>query len=350
MQNISVVVPSLNPDENLEQVISSLFSCGFSDIIVINDGSGEQYDPLFEKAAKNGCTVLRHSENRGKGAALKTAFQFVLQNRQDCRGVVTVDADNQHRAADAAKTAEALLENGGLVLGVRDFDKADVPERSRLGNKITRRLFRLVGKRYISDTQTGLRGIDIKLLPSLLQLSGDRYEFETAVLLFCCNSKAKITEVPIETVYIEQNSGSHFNPLKDSLSVMRLLFGFAASSVFCSAIDLSSYFLAVRILEVLPLKERLLAATVFSRVLSSLCNYLLNRQTVFGKVCVKKGSVSRYYLLCLCQMLASWLLVWGLTLIIGGSSMLSKVIVDTFLFFISFYIQRDWVFAKTCEE
>ena len=185
LSNVSVVLPSLDPDEKLTQVIDGLLEYGFSDIVLVNDGSKPENLHYFEDAARLHPEIhlLTHEVNRGKGAALKTAFTYVLSNRPESRGVVTVDGDNQHHPADTRACAEAMLSSGHAVLGCRDFTLPDVPPRSRFGNHTTSLVFKIFCGMTISDTQTGLRAIPIKYLPTLNEVYGDRFEYETNMLL-----------------------------------------------------------------------------------------------------------------------------------------------------------------------
>lgn len=345
---IAVVIPSLNPDDKLLAVVEGLISYGFNDLIVVNDGSAADKIRYFELvAALPGCTVLSHDVNRGKGRALKTAFSYILEHRADCVGVVTVDGDNQHHPDDVAAVATALINDGSaLILGVRDFSQPEVPARSRFGNRLSALVFWLLCRRKISDTQTGLRGIPRLLLPGLLTLSGERFDFETNMLLYLHKNRIPMHEIGIRTIYLEENASSHFHAIFDSLSILRLVLAFAFSSVVSAALDVGCYGLAITLFHALPLRERVLAATIVARAISSAVNFWLNRRAVFGSDSALSRALPRYYLLCVCQLFCSWAGVWGLTLIIGGSSMLAKIIVDTLLFFISFNIQRHWVFSE----
>ena len=106
--DVSVILPSFKPDDNLLRCVGGLVEAGFTDIIVVDDGGGADYNKYFDEVRKKpGCTVLVHEENRGKGAALKTAFSWYLDNR-DGKGVITVDGDGQHRVCDIIACAEKL--------------------------------------------------------------------------------------------------------------------------------------------------------------------------------------------------------------------------------------------------
>lgn len=346
--NITVVIPSLDPDEKLKTVVDGLIKHGFEDIVIVNDGSRAENAFRFEElSVLSQCTVLTHDKNRGKGAALKTAFGYILKSRPDCIGVITADGDNQHHPDDIARLACALQKNdeGALILGARDFSQSGIPFRSRLGNRAASLILSAVCHRQITDTQTGLRAIPACRLKQISALEGERFEFETNMLLALHSLNIPLRDVKIRTIYIDDNQTSHFRAFSDTLRIIRPIAAFSLSSLCCAAADIGIYWLMIRLLFSLPLRQRTFAATVVSRILSSVMNYILNRSAVFGAKGPVSRSLVRYYILCIGQLLCSWAGTFGLTLIIGGSSVLSKLIVDTLLFFISFFIQRRWVFA-----
>ena len=226
LSNISVVLPSLDPDEKLHQVIDGLLEYGFTHIILVNDGSKQENLHYFEEEAAahpDVITLLHHEVNKGKGAALKNAFNWFLQNRPEGLGVVTVDGDNQHHPADTLACTEHMLETGHLTLGCRDFNQADVPARSSFGNKTTSAIFKIFVGMTISDTQTGLRAIPRSDLEILTTIAGDRFEYETNMLLAMKQQGIPFDEVKIRTVYIEENKSSHFHPIRDSWRIYKLI-------------------------------------------------------------------------------------------------------------------------------
>ena len=224
LNRISVVLPSLDPDAKLLTVIDGLLEYGFTDIVLVNDGSKPENMCYFEKAARHPeIHLLHHEVNRGKGAALKTAFRWILDNRPDSLGVVTVDGDNQHHPEDTRACSLHMAKTDRIVLGVRDFDQPDVPFKSRNGNKITSLVFKIFVGMTISDTQTGLRAIPKKYLPLLCDISGERFEYETNMLLEMKRSNIPFDEVKIRTVYIEENKSSHFRAVQDSWRIYKLI-------------------------------------------------------------------------------------------------------------------------------
>ncbi len=351
IKNMSVILPSYKPDEKLLAVLEGLNEKGFSDIIVINDGSGSDFDALFEAAnAYPNVTVLTHPENRGKGCALKTAFSYCMENRPSCTAVITVDGDNQHHPDDIFACCLKLSENPGqIVLGARSFASNEIPFRSRLGNVMTRSVFRLACGIRITDTQTGLRAIPAQYLPLMLETTGERYEYETNMLLEMKTHGVPFTEVTIRTLYLDDNDSSHFNPLKDSIKIYRTIFAFLASSLIASLLDLALFYLFVSVLAYLIPQGawNIFIATAAARVCSSLCNYLLNSKSVFHSQ--NKSSLARYYLLCVLQFAASAGLVSLAAFLIHAGNLgktIIKAIVDTMLFVLSYQIQREWVFKK----
>ncbi|MFX0559957.1 glycosyltransferase family 2 protein [Tepidibacillus infernus] len=229
MKKYAIIIPSLNPTESLVHYVQSLLEKGVAQIVVVNDGSQLECNDIFSKIKKmDRCTVLKHELNLGKGRALKTAFQYVLENHSDLAGVITADADGQHSVEDVYKVAKTL-ENSDeqIVLGVRDFRQANVPFRSYIGNRITSGIFEFLFHHKLGDTQTGLRGIPQEILKQLVELKGERYEYEMNMLIYATKIKMKITEVPIQTLYFDHNKGSHYKSIVDSFKVLsRLISGF----------------------------------------------------------------------------------------------------------------------------
>lgn len=224
---VTVVLPSLNPDEKLTAVLYELKEIGFDDIILVNDGSESSRLTYFPPDDDECCELLTHEVNRGKGAALKTAFACFLSSGRTSAGVVTVDGDHQHKAEDVRRCAEEMLKYpDSVILGVRDFSRHGTPLKSRAGNRLTSFVFRVFCGLRISDTQTGLRAIPRAYLSQLAAVEGERFEYETNMLLEMKRLNIPLRQVPIETVYIEGNASSHFHAVRDSFQIYRLIFRF----------------------------------------------------------------------------------------------------------------------------
>ena len=362
LRNISVVLPSLDPDEKLLAVVDGLLGAGFTDIILINDGSKKENLHYFETAATHPeVTLLHHEVNRGKGAALKTAFTWFLKNRPDALGVVTVDGDNQHHPDDTKACSEQMLRSRKVVLGCRDFSLSHVPKRSKFGNNMTCGIFKLMVGMTISDTQTGLRAIPTDAVKAFCDVKGDRFEYETNMLLAMKEQGIAFEEVKIRTVYIEENKSSHFRAVRDSVRIYKLIlahfFRYTLSSMASAVVDTGLFACLSWMLSNL-VKEPLLSIlpAVGARIVSSLLNFFLNKNMVFRSKVSTQQALLRYYLLAVPQMLLQAGLTWGATslLHLGADQTFLRtliyVAIMVVLYFASFVIQQRWVFAARKKE
>lgn len=348
-EKISVMIPAYQPDEKLIATITELVDNGFRDIVVVDDGSTEISKDVFAQVERFAeCTLLRHSVNRGKGAALKTAMAYCLNNKKNSEAVVTVDADGQHLVKDIEAVSSAALESGKVVLGVRNFSQSHIPARSVMGNKITSAVFRIFFGMKIRDTQTGLRAFPKAYWQDMLEVTGERYEYETNVLLIMNRRSIPYRQVDITTVYIEENKSSHFRAVRDSMRIYALILKYVFSSGIATVIDELLFYLLKRwaFLAFLPIPLTF-TATICARIVSSLVNFGINAKQVFKEDATKTAFL-RYYTLAVVQLGASATLVYGVEHLCGISSPLlstvAKAVIDTILFFFSFRIQHKWVF------
>ena len=357
LQKITVVLPSLDPDEKLKAVIDGLLEYGFTDIILVNDGSKPENLHYFEEAAQHPeVHLLTHAINRGKGAALKTAFTWFLENRPEQLGVVTVDGDNQHHPEDTKACALHMAEHELLTLGVRDFSLPHVPERSRKGNRITSAVFKIFCGMEISDTQTGLRAIPRKDLKILNEVKGDRFEYETNMLLALKENRIPFDEVKIRTVYIEENKSSHFRVFRDSWRIYKLILGhflkYTFSSVLSAVVDVAMVSLITMICnDFLTGLALTAAATVGARVVSMLVNFYLNKKIVFHSQASTGKAFLRYCMVAIPNMLLQLGLNQSIYWLFGiggertGLRTLIHVCVMAVLFVVVYFVQQRWVFT-----
>lgn len=359
-KDIAIVIPALNPDERMVHLVKDLTEAGFQNIILVDDGS-EISNRRFFKACKEdyNCRIIRHVVNFGKGMALKSAFNHILDNRPDIMGTVTVDCDGQHVISDIITCAKLVCAHpDSLVLGCRTFDDKSIPFRSRFGNKFTRRTIQLLCGIQVSDTQTGLRGMSRELLKDYFAATkGERFEYEMNMLLCAREHMIPIEEFPIQTIYLENNESSHFNPFIDSIRIYKVFLKFLLSSLSSFVIDIALFYLLGAIFRPLigdhaqvalfsiHITWLTLLRSVLSRLGSSLYNFTINKRQVFRNDSKDYSILVRYYILCICQLLISTILVeHALTFIFSRT--IRKCIFDTILFTISFQIQREWVFKK----
>ena len=336
-----ILIPAYNPGSHLEQLIADLIEYGVRHIVVVDDGSSSKSAPVFERIRNfEQCHLLTHAVNLGKGRAIKTGLNYCLLNFPDAFGVVTADADGQHLVRDVAKVAQVLKSNPeSLVLGVRDFD-TNVPLRSKVGNGITKGVFYLLMGKYLSDTQTGLRGIPVSFMPLLLHLEGEGYEYEMNMLIATKTRGLSVIEERISTVYIEKNRSSHFNPLLDSMKIYFLLLRFSFSSLLASMLDIILFSLCFK------LTSNILISIFLGRyTIGTLVNFVINRNYVFHYKEHLRRTIIRYYLFATVMGTGAFLLIRVVTEQLSVGVIVAKIVVEMFLFIISFTVQRDFIFA-----
>lgn len=349
-EEIGIIIPALNPDEKLIHFVEGLWEHGFTSIILVDDGSEIVNRKYFKEVKERfGCKIIRHVKNFGKGMALKSAFNFVLSERTDLKGIVTVDCDGQHSLEDTITCAKLTLENPAcLILGCRQFHDKSIPLRSRFGNNFTRLTIKLLCGINVSDTQTGLRGMSCELLREYFAATkGERFEYEMNMLIEAKESGIPIKEFPIQTIYLENNESSHFNPLIDSIRIYKVFLKFSLSSLSSFFIDMCIFYLYTKCMRGhLPELMVLYSGHFLAKILSSIYNFTMNKKKVFKNQSKTVPVLIRYYTLWFCQTLLSAVLLVKVFSLLRFSVTILRMIVETCIYFISFQIQREWVFRK----
>lgn len=345
--NLCVLIPAYEPDKSLIQLVEELQKYNYRKIVIINDGSDISKQDIFHYLQSSpNVVVLEHKKNLGKGEALKTGFKWVLQNLpHDVLGVITVDADGQHLPKDVKKISQMLLAKpAALILGSRVFDYT-VPLRSRFGNILTRLIFRAKYKIDIRDTQTGLRGVPYCMMLSFIEIPASKYEFEMLCLINTVKARHEIVQIDVDTVYLDNNSSSHFNPFLDSIRIYYVFLRYSITSILSFFIDLSVFIVL-----------NLVSHTVFlsllvARILSSTFNFYQNKFSVYRShdLSVIKHQAIKYYLLVTLTFIMSYFLI--ITCVKFGVGVITaKIFVDAFLFLLNFWIQKTFIFHGNTQE
>ena len=338
-EKIAALLPAYKPDETFVTLCRELRFLGFN-VWVVDDGSGEEYRHLFDTVQDQGCTVLRHAVNLGKGRAIKTGINAIADSTDPIRGVVTADADGQHAVDDIKKVADTMLQKpSALITGCRRLSN-QAPLKSRLGNAASRYAYQFVTGTACHDTQTGLRAIPFEALKACLAIPGERFEYEMNMLLRLREMRLALHEVEIETIYLDHNKGSHFRPFQDALRVFSVIIRFAMTSLLSFLIDFAFYAFFLGTVKLTPA-----LSFACARLISSFINFLLNRAVVFRGL-GGKGAVFRYYMLVILLLLVGSGLVELVSSLVGYSAAWMKIPVDALLFFVSFWIQREYVFKE----
>lgn len=346
LEQTAIIIPSLNPDQRMIDLIQNLKNAGFQLILIVNDGSSRKYAEFYDKAANDfGCKVLEHAINLGKGRALKTAFNYIITHWHNCTGAVTVDSDGQHSVQDIIRCMDELYRHQDcLILGSRDFSSGNVPFRSKAGNIITRQVLSMLCGISLSDTQTGLRGLSQKHMMEFLDVSGERFEYEMNMLIHAKEKKIRIMEIPIQTIYLENNKSSHFNPLTDSIKIYAMFFKFVLSAISSFAIDAILFVIFNAVFRNIIPDYYIIISTIIARIFSSIYNFTMNKNNVFQSKDNTKSTVIKYYVLCLLQMIASATGVTLLYKLLHVNEVIIKILVDFVLFLLGYRIQMKWVF------
>lgn len=342
----AIIIPAYKPNALLTSLTKDLIAMNFHQIVVIDDGGQAEFAALFSELKQLGCHVLHHEINQGKGAAIKTGIRYAHDTFLNIHGYVTCDADGQHPAADIFNVAKVLDEHpNALILGTRDFSLDNVPRNSRLGNRFSSFYFKLATGVTCRDTQTGLRGIPLSLTKLALDLPENRYDYEMTFLTRVAKEAHPILPVTIATVYLDDNSSSHFRPFIDSIRIYKEPIKFAMASLFSAGIDLLVFTLLTTLIEDTVLRV-VFYATIAARLTSGIVNFMINRLWSFRNINSIKRQFFRYLALYITQLGLSIAFV-SLLSHLPIHLTLVKVIVDSLLFIGSFFIQKNWVFKHT---
>ena len=356
-----IVIPAYNEAENIERVVNHL-TANFPqyDYVVVNDGSRDETAAICQR---NGYNLLNLPVNLGLAGAFQAGLKYA--DKYGYQYAVQLDGDGQHRPEDCRNCSEAMLRDDKIVLGVRDFTLPDVPKRSRRGNHVTSAVFRIFCGMKLSDTQTGLRAIPIDLLPQILEVKGDRYEFETQMLLDFKTYSIPYEEVKIETVYIEENQTSHFRVVRDSFRIYKMIL---AHFLKYSATSVGSFFLEEGILALVLFI--LLSATgetnkndlginavafLIARFSSSVFNVLMNYFVVFKAKCSFWKAALKYYAICIPLAAVQLPLIllslkgvnqWGFLppQVEKYAQLIIQPLVQVILFLATYGLQQEWVY------
>jgi len=340
IRDVTIVIPSYKPSHNIVDLVAELGEY-FERILIVDDGGGTAYEEIFSACKEKGAIVVTHSVNQGKGRALKTAFNYCLVNNYVNKGIVTVDGDGQHKVCDVVRVAEELLKHEkSVVLGCREFDVKGIPFRSKFGNGISRVIYRWACGLNISDTQTGLRGIPSYLVPICCRISGEKYDYETNMLLTIKDSGADFREIKIQTVYEGKNEQSHFNPLRDSILIYAVIIKYSISSLVTALVDYISFSILIHYLNILP-------STYASRFIASLLNFYLNKNVVFGNRGNASTQFVKYILLVvLSGTLSGVMITLVATIFPVLPILLIKIPVEIVLYVFNYLVQRKFIFKE----
>lgn len=216
-KEVFVAIPAFNAGKTLRRVLQEVYlHIPKERVIVIDDGSS---DDTADCAEQCGAVLEKHQSNRGKGAALKTAFARALHDDR-AQAVITLDADGQHAPAEISKFVRAFDQSEvDLIIGARSFSIGKMPWLRAMSNTMTSKLLSWKTNQKIRDSQSGYRLYSRRLLQSL-KLKTNGYETESEIILQAARSRMKISFVPIATIY--NGEASHISGIRDITRFIRL--------------------------------------------------------------------------------------------------------------------------------
>ena len=312
------VIPAYEPDENLPRIVNELKENNFI-VIVVNDGSDINYDKYYNECNTK---IISYPINRGKGYALKKGFEYIKNNYENYV-IVTVDSDGQHQVEDAINLCEYVKNNKDtLVIGKR-LKKNNTPLRSLIGNAITRYVFNLATGEKIYDTQSGLRAFSEQLIDYMLQVEGNRFEYEMNILLYIKQNNIKYKEIEIKTIYFDNNKKSHFKTIKDSLKIYVQIIKFKMIPVISFLIDLIIY--GALIISI----YKIVLTNIISKIIGIGIYYLLNRKKIIEHKLTPKN-IGIQLLIIISYIALNTIMIYMLSKIINPYT--SKVIIEILLF------------------
>ncbi len=347
-----IIIPTLNPDKKIIRLVQDLKKEEFNMFVIVNDGSTKEYEKIFKQLESLGCKVTKHKINEGKGKAIKTGINFADKNFKDFIGYITVDGDYQHLPKDVKKVALKMEDDDTkIVLGERNLKGKNVPIKSRIGNGFSTLFFKIQTGVYVEDTQTGLRGIPCRYRDFAMQVEGSRYEYEMNFLREAALNKINFEMVKIETVYENNNEGTHFRPLKDAYLIYKEPINFTLIAIISSVIDVGLFTILYNIFSnivftMVNLNVISALSNVIARVSSGIFNFSMNKMVAFKSRGNAKKQLVKYILLFITQMCISTFLV-SMASNLPINITVAKIIIDFTIFFVNYFVEKRFIFNAT---
>jgi glycosyltransferase involved in cell wall biosynthesis len=218
LERFAAFVPAYNAARLIGPVLDAISRyIPISNVVVVDDGST---DDTALVAQRHGARVVRHETNRGKGAAIRTAIG-ALRSLPGIDAVVMLDADGQHDPEEIPRFVEEFMKgNVDLVVGDRMAAAGAMPAIRVFSNRLTSAVVSLRAGQRIPDSQNGYRLIRASLLSSL-HLVTSRYEIDSEILIKACRSGARVSSIPVRTIYGSEKSAIH--PARDTIRFIALV-------------------------------------------------------------------------------------------------------------------------------
>lgn len=214
-KKIAILICAYNEEKHIERVVNLCLK-KVKPVIVVNDGST---DNTLAELKKTKAIVIDQKKNKGKGEALKAGFRYGIKNRFDY--LILLDGDGQHLPSEIPKFIDEINRTEpDLIVGCRKKRHSDMPYIRRATNFLSSLIIGLKIGTFVKDTQSGYRAINLNFIKKI-KLKRKRYDLETEILLKMMKKDAKISCIPIKTIYADERSTIH--PIKDTARFFRSL-------------------------------------------------------------------------------------------------------------------------------
>ena len=210
--NTAVIIPTYNNDKTLRDVLDRVLLF-ISDVIVINDGSGDKTSCVLEEYGTT-IKVITHETNKGKGIALKNGIRYAYNNGYSY--AISLDSDGQHFPEDLPTFVEKIKQNyGALIIGARNMEQDGIPGKSSFGNKFSNFWYMVETGYKMPDTQSGFRAYPLEELGKMKFIT-PKFEFEIEIIVRAAWKGINIDSVPVKVKYFKEGERvSHFRPFID---------------------------------------------------------------------------------------------------------------------------------------
>ncbi len=348
-----ILIPAYDPPDNLIMYVADLMEAGYEDIIVVDDGSRDDKQYIFDTLEDGGCRVLHHDKNRGKGVAIKSGlFYYTGKYSGHADGVITVNSDGVDVVEDIDRIAEILhrqkLEGrSNLVKGVRDFESPHITGASIRANILMTMIFRWIFGARVRDVLCGLRGIPDACVQKCLTFPEKTYAYDCALLIGFI--KDGVEEVPVRIPPQNPEAETHFRKVEHTFLInvvlWRKLIIFGGTSIIAAVVDIFLFWYLTKYV-LTGVRYPIIVGTVIARIISATLNYNLSRKLVFKTNESKRKSFSQFFALTAVQCAISAMSVHFLEMLIDGAAVPIKIVIDLFLFFVAYKIQDKFIFVS----
>lgn len=325
-----ILIPVYNPRERIINYVKKLKEKNY-DVIVINDGSDENYHAVFERMVYD-CKIINYPHFKGKGYALKKGYQYVKEHLKDKKGILILENEYDLNLID--QMSQSITEDASKFYFVH-----------HQGKKILSQLFSLIYNQKFINVDSELFGFSTSYLDEMLEVDENCYEVQA--LIDQVQNQHDIEEIKVKK--LSQEAFHQKNKTSQIIYVIFLhLIRFVSSSIISSIIDVLLAWILLDVLKIWMTSDfwRIALASLIARVISTIVNYVVNKKYVFKGKTNNRQTAIRFLILTVIITILSTLFVYVASIFNIMSEKLAKPVGDLLLFLLSYSAQTKWVFHK----